>query len=54
MEPRLYLSAARFALPVRLEPKSEVADKKADRAVGKRNWRNPRARSAKLRAVERI
>ena len=41
MEPRLSLSAARFALSVRLEPKSEVADKKADRPLGRRDTGQP-------------
>src|SRR4029434_6680182 len=41
MEPRLSLSAARFALSVRLEPKSEVADKKADCPIIRRDTGQP-------------
>ena len=41
MEPRLSLSAARFALSVRLEPKSEVADKKPIVPSAERNTGQP-------------
>jgi len=41
MESRLCLSAARAALPMRLESKSETADQKADSPVSRRDPREP-------------